>query len=87
MSGAISAPELTAWLVERVATYTEKEPGEIGLSTPLADCGLDSVYALVICGDIEDHLGMTVEPTLVWDHPTVNALVEFLTGQLTPTGR
>ena len=41
---------------------------------PLAEYGLDSVAALSLCGDIEEEFGLIVEPTVAWDHPTVQAL-------------
>jgi acyl carrier protein len=43
---------------------------------------MDSVYALVLCGDIEDMYGVSVDPTLAWDYPTVAAITQFLSGQL-----
>ena len=40
----------------------------------LAEYGLDSMYGLMLCGDIEDHLEMRVVPTVAWDYSTVDAL-------------
>ncbi|GAA4715829.1 acyl carrier protein [Phytohabitans rumicis] len=73
-----TAEHLRPWLVERVAEFTERDPATIDPAAPLAGFGLDSVYALALCGEIEDHLGVTLEPTIVWDHPSVDALVAFL---------
>jgi acyl carrier protein len=69
---------LQEWLARRVATYVQKAPEEIKTDVPLAEYGLDSVYALTLSGDIEDHLGLTLEPTLMWDHPTIDALAQVL---------
>ena len=41
------------------------------------------MYALSLCGEIEDELRLTVEPTLAWDYPTVNAMAGYLHGELT----
>jgi hypothetical protein len=46
--------ELRAWLTNRVAEYLRLPAPEIDTSTQLAEYGLDSVYALALCGDIED---------------------------------
>jgi acyl carrier protein len=70
--------ELRAWMIERVAEYLERPPEQIEPDVSLASYGMDSLYALVLCGDIEDHLGITVDPTLAWDHPTIDAIVAFL---------
>ncbi|HKP06061.1 MAG TPA: acyl carrier protein, partial [Microbacterium sp.] len=33
-------------------------------------------YALTLCGDIEDEFQLEVDPTIVWDHPTIRELAE-----------
>lgn len=71
--------ELRAWLTGRVAQYLQLPTDEVDTGKPLADYGLDSVYALAICGDIEDHLDVRLDATIVWDHPTVDKLVHYLT--------
>ena len=73
-----SVEELQVWLAKRVATYVQKTPEEIKADVPLSEYGLDSVYALTLSGDIEDHLGLTLDPTLMWDHPTISALTQVL---------
>ncbi|MER5769820.1 acyl carrier protein [Streptomyces sp. NPDC001985] len=79
-SGPAQAPtaeELRAWLTERVAEYARYD-GEIRHEVPFAEYGLDSVYALAMCGDIEDHLGIEADPTIMWDHPTIVSLADAL---------
>ncbi|MGA4848560.1 acyl carrier protein [Streptomyces sp. G5(2025)] len=70
----ITRPQLQKWLIQRVGEYLEMSPDDLDPDSPLAELGLDSVYALALCGDVEDAFGITVEPTLAWDHPTVTAL-------------
>jgi thioester reductase-like protein len=69
-------------LRELVASYLDRRPEEVDPATPFADYGLDSVYALTICADVEDRLGVPLDPTLMWDYPSVDlltgALVEVL---------
>lgn len=74
----LAAETLQEWLAGRVATYVQKAPEDIKTNVPLAEYGLDSVYALTLSGDIEDHLGLTLDPTLMWDHPTIDALARVL---------
>ncbi|MBF6298956.1 acyl carrier protein [Nocardia amamiensis] len=59
------------WLVERVADYTERAPHQIDPVVPLAELGLDSVSAVNLCGEIEDQWSLEVDPTLVFDYPTI----------------
>ncbi|MBB1253130.1 acyl carrier protein [Streptomyces alkaliterrae] len=75
--------EVVDWLIERVAEYREIPAADVDPDVPLAELGLDSVYVLSLCGDVEDHYGLVVEPTVAWDHPTVDALAKHLHAELT----
>ncbi len=77
-----SVEALREWLTAKVAEYAECEPDQIRPDVSLAEYGLDSMYGLMLCGDIEDHLGMTVDPTVAWDYSTVDALTGYLDTQL-----
>lgn len=82
MSTGPAVMEVQRWLVERVALYLEKPPEEINPALPLAEMGMDSIYALSLCGDIEDNLNLEVEPTLAWDHPSIEAIAAYLVSQM-----
>ncbi|HEY6423370.1 MAG TPA: acyl carrier protein [Pseudonocardiaceae bacterium] len=82
MTAVPSPTSVGRWLTGKVASYLKVDPAEIDPSRPLAEYGLDSVYALTLCAEIEDDLGLVVEPTLAWDYPTVTALAGHLHGKL-----
>ena len=44
--------------------------------------GMDSMFAVCLCGDIEEHFELPVEPTLAWDHPTVEMMSAFIDREL-----
>ncbi len=73
-----SGTELRTWLIQRIAEYLQTEPANVDPRTSFEAQGLDSMAALTLCDDIEDAMGLVVEPTLPWDHPTVDELTEFL---------
>lgn len=73
---------LRDWVLARVAYYIEGSPEDIDPDAKLVGYGLDSVYALALCGDIEDEYGLIVDPTLAWDYPTVKAIVGYLAEHL-----
>jgi len=75
---------LKIWLVERVASYVRLKPDAIKTDVALANYGLDSVYALTLTGDIEDYLGLSLESTLMWDHPNIDALSKKLLEAFVP---
>jgi acyl transferase domain-containing protein/acyl carrier protein len=66
------------WLVRRVASILELDPAEIDPSEPFATYGLDSVQAVSLSGEVEEWFGVPVEPTLVWDHPTIRDVARLL---------
>ncbi|MER5456859.1 MULTISPECIES: acyl carrier protein [unclassified Micromonospora] len=78
-SNAEGAGDLRSWLTRCVAEYLRRPEDEIDPTVRLAEYGLDSVYALALCGDIETHLDMRLSETLVWDHPTIDELTAHLT--------
>ncbi|ARQ68827.1 acyl carrier protein [Streptomyces marincola] len=70
------------WLRERVATHTGREPSGIADDVPLHRYGFDSLYAVTLCLEVEERFALPIEPTSVWDHPTVTRLTAFIEGQL-----
>ncbi|WP_327243880.1 acyl carrier protein [Streptomyces sp. NBC_01320] len=70
------------WLIELVADYLERPPAVIPPDASLISMGLDSVYAVALCGDLEDRFGLELDAALVWEHPTVDALVSHVRAQL-----
>ena len=45
---------------------------------PLAESGIDSVSAMSLCGDVEDRFEINVDPTMVFDYPTVADIAAFI---------
>jgi acyl carrier protein len=74
--------EFRQWLTERLAEHLKRNAEDIDPDTPLADYGLDSLYALAVVAEIEDHLEIAVEATILWDHPSVAALTTALAATL-----
>ncbi|MEI6251840.1 MAG: acyl carrier protein [Mycobacteriaceae bacterium] len=70
--------EIADWLTTKVAGYLNVSPHTIDIDTPLADCGIDSVMAMTLCADLEYEKGFAVDTTIVWDHPTIDAIATYL---------
>lgn len=66
-------------MVEYLADLLETDTDEIDVTVPFDRYGLDSSAAVGLTGELEDWLGEEVPPTLLYDYPTVEALVEYLT--------
>jgi myxalamid-type polyketide synthase MxaB len=52
-------------------------PGDIELRQRLFDLGLDSLMAVELKNRLEQILGQTIPTTLLFDYPTIEALVEY----------
>jgi acyl carrier protein len=76
---AVPNRDLHRWLTERVADYLQRPPAEIDPMVKLRTYGLDSIHALSLCVDVEEAVGLLVEPTLAWDYPTIDAIAAHLT--------
>jgi acyl transferase domain-containing protein/thioesterase domain-containing protein/acyl carrier protein len=66
---------LTSWMAERCRLPAH----EIDADRPLVEFGLSSVEAVELAGRLDEALGRRLGPTLVWEYPTINALVTGLT--------
>jgi acyl carrier protein len=78
----MSDESLRAWLVTAVAAYLALPPSQVGTGTKLRSLGLESVHAMGLCVDIEERWGVLVEPTLVWDFPTIDTIATHLSGRI-----
>jgi acyl carrier protein len=74
----ISRDALERWLLDRVAFYLDKPADGIDPRVELARYGVDSVYAISIISDIEDHLQVEVDVAEARSRGTVDSLTDYL---------
>ncbi len=73
-----TAAEIQGWLVFYMAELLEIEPDEVDVAIPFDRYGLDSSAAVGMTGDLEEWLGYELDPTLIYDYPTIEALAGHL---------
>ena len=71
----LGAAELRAWLAARLGEIVGVDAGEVAGDRPFADYGLASREAVGLVGELEDLLGVELEPTLFFRLPTLDAVV------------
>lgn len=71
--------EIRSWLLEKLAEVLKTDPGAIDTAAPLTRFGLDSMDAITLSGDLEDWLELRLPSTLLWDYPTIDGIVTYLT--------
>lgn len=79
---AVSKDEKTRvieqWLIKHLAENLSMSEDQIDIRAPFISFGLDSAQAVGLAGDLEDFLGRTLSPTLIWDYPTIEELAHYL---------
>jgi acyl carrier protein len=73
---------LVDWLISRIAAYLNTDPDTIETDVVFGDYGVDSVFALNLCTDLEHEFGILAQPTITWDYPTIDAIAGHLTEDL-----
>jgi acyl-CoA synthetase (AMP-forming)/AMP-acid ligase II/3-oxoacyl-(acyl-carrier-protein) synthase/acyl carrier protein len=69
---------LVQQLREAVARRRGVEAASLPLDAPFASLGLDSMEVVALSGELSAQLDMAIEPTLVFDHPSLRALARHL---------
>jgi acyl carrier protein len=65
-------------LVREIAEAASLPVERIDSREPFASYGLASLEAVYLVGKLETWLGVSLEATLLWDHPTIDALAKHL---------
>lgn len=78
----LSVSELQTWMVTYVAHLLDIHPDLVDTTLPFDRYGLDSSAAVGMTGDLEDWLGIELDPTLLYDYPTIAALAQHLIAEI-----
>ena len=78
MACAVTAAEIRSWCINHIATMLERRVAEIDPSVKFARLGLDSATIINLIIAAEEWLGIEVDPDIVYEYPSVNALSEHL---------
>jgi acyl carrier protein len=70
--------QILRWLTTQLASYLEVSATTINPMVPLAEMGVDSVHAISLVGDVEMHYDIDVDPTMIFDYPTLSRIADFI---------
>ena len=65
-------------LVREVAESAGIPIDRVDIREPFASYNVASIEAVELVGKLEGWLGLTLDVTLLWDHPTIEALAAHL---------
>lgn len=74
----LTEPKIREWLVSYLAELLEIQADKVDVEATFARYGLDSSAAVVLAGDLENWLGKEIEPTILYDYPTIADLAQYL---------
>jgi acyl carrier protein len=69
---------IVSWLASQLASYLEIPAATIDPTIPLAEMGVDSVHAVGLVGDVEVHFDIDVDPTMIFDYPTLSHIADYI---------
>lgn len=64
-------PQIEEWLVAYIAELRGIKKEKISRTVMLSKYGLDSASAVTLSGDLMDWLKCNIDPTLLYEHPTI----------------
>lgn len=75
---AVTQDQIEAWLVSYIAELRGIKEEKILRTAVLSKYGLDSASAVTLSGDLMDWLKRDVDPTLLYEHPTIEQAAAHL---------
>jgi acyl carrier protein len=80
--GPYSAAAITSWLISEIEELLSIEPGHLVVDKPLLNYGLSSMTGMILSGNIEERLGIQLDPSVAWEYPTIESLAVYLAGEV-----
>lgn len=74
--------ELYEFLRSQIAQRTKVAANNITTDAVLVDLGLQSIDAVLMCGEVEDHFGVEMDPAAVFEHKTLESFAQFILRQM-----
>lgn len=77
-----SKEEMCQKMVRIVSAAVGRPISEIEIDAPFSKYGMDSLAFVTLSSELEDWLGIEIEPTLGWDYPTIEKMAEYLAAEV-----
>lgn len=70
--------ELYNFLRSQIAERTKQAETAVRDDSVLIELGLQSIDAVLMCGEVEDHFGIEMDPAAVFEHKTLESFAQFV---------
>lgn len=78
----ITENDIKQFVLEKVALRTKRPVAELTGDTLLAEVGIDSLNAVLICGYLEDEYDLEIEPMVMFQYKTANQVAKAILDML-----
>ncbi|WP_445496252.1 aminotransferase class III-fold pyridoxal phosphate-dependent enzyme [Photorhabdus sp. SF281] len=75
---SLSVPALASFIAGLISTAVNRNVNEQHWDDAFTTFGLNSLQAVGVIGELEQHLGRELSPSLIYDYPTINKLTASL---------
>ncbi|WP_321311684.1 acyl carrier protein [Halarcobacter sp.] len=70
--------EVVEFLLEKVSKRTKVSLDKLTADTNLADVGIDSLNAVLLCGYLEEEYDLEIEPVIMFEYKTANEVADAI---------
>lgn len=74
----LSVDAIKSWLISEIAELLSVGVRDLAVEEPFANYGLSSMTGMILSGNIEEWLGIKLDPAVAWDYPTIESLAGHL---------
>jgi phthiocerol/phenolphthiocerol synthesis type-I polyketide synthase C len=82
LTGKTTVEDIRAWLITEAAELFSVAPETLNPQEPLVNYGLASITGMMLAGDAEEWLGLKLDPVMIWEYPTIEALAHYLSQEV-----
>jgi acyl carrier protein len=69
---------MTDFVRAQIAQRTNLPLEDVQENSVLVDIGLESIDAVLLCGDVEDTFGVEIDPSMIFEHDTLGEFVNAI---------
>jgi acyl carrier protein len=80
MMNELAVAAVQTQVLQLLAPAVKLAPDQIDPRKPFVDMGLDSLDLVTLSGDLEEALGMVLDPIIAYEYNTVESLALYLSG-------
>lgn len=84
VAGELDPEQLAAHVLAAVASQLGLAESDVNVDLPLVELGVDSIMTVRLRRQLEKQTGLSLPPTLLWEHPTAAAVTARIIELLAP---